>query len=277
MEKLIDLHTHSNKSDGSFSPSELVMYAKSHGLSAIALTDHDTTDGVKEAVLTGKRENIEVVTGIELSAKSKTETHILGYFIDVDNENLQKELADLKRVRCERNKEVEQNLIKMGFDVSLAEAEKLSGGGTVGRAHFARVMMNKGYVKSVKEAFDKYLSSGKGGYSSNQKITAEEAVEIIKNAGGMAFAAHLHLMKRTDDDLFEFIKSLKNAGLDGIEGFYTEYTPEMQKKYFDLAKQLGLKISGGTDFHGAMKPHIEIGTGLGNLKIPYSVLEDMRR
>lgn len=277
MEKFIDLHTHSNKSDGSKSPSELVIYAKSRGLAAIALTDHDTTDGVKEAVLTGEKENIEVIRGIELSAKSKTETHILGYFIDIENKTLQKELAELKKVRCERNKEVEQNLIKMGFDVSLAEAEKLSGGGTVGRAHFARVMMNKGYVKSVKEAFDKYLSSGKGGYSSNQKITAQEAVEIIKNAGGMAFAAHLHLMKCDDDDLFEFIKSLKSAGLDGIEGYYTDYTPEMQKKYLNLAKKLDLKISGGTDFHGTMKPHIEIGTGLGNLKIPYSVLENMKK
>ncbi|MDY5627248.1 MAG: PHP domain-containing protein [Clostridia bacterium] len=276
MEKLIDLHTHSNKSDGSYSPSELVMYAKKHSLSAIALTDHDTVDGVKEAVLAGKKENIEVVSGIELSAKSKTETHILGYFIDISNENLQKELAGIKKVRLERNKEVEHNLQKMGFEVSLAEAERLSGGGIVGRAHFARVMMDKGYVKSVKDAFDKYLSSGKGGYSSNQKITPEQAVEIIKNAGGKAFAAHLHLMKRTDDDLFDFLKSLKEAGLDGIEGFYTDYTFDMQKKYLDMAKRLDLLISGGTDFHGAMKPHIEIGTGYGNLKIPYSLLDNMR-
>lgn len=276
MEKLIDLHTHSNKSDGSYSPSELVMYAKKHSLSAIALTDHDTVDGVKEAVLAGKKENIEVVSGIELSAKSKTETHILGYFIDISNENLQKELAGIKKVRLERNKEVEHNLQKMGFEVSLAEAERLSGGGIVGRAHFARVMMDKGYVKSVKDAFDKYLSSGKGGYSSNQKITPEQSVEIIKNAGGKAFAAHLHLMKRTDDDLFDFLKSLKEAGLDGIEGFYTDYTFDMQKKYLDMAKRLDLLISGGTDFHGAMKPHIEIGTGYGNLKIPYSLLDNMR-
>ncbi|UKI36408.1 MAG: hypothetical protein L6V93_21380 [Clostridiales bacterium] len=140
-------------------------------------------------------------------------------------------MPTLKRVRCERNREVEQKSYKkMGFDVSLAEAEKLSGGGTVGRAHFARVMMNKGYVKSVKEAFDKYLSSGKGGYSSNQKITAEEAVEIIKNAGGMAFAAHLHLMKRTDDDLFKFIKSLKKMQvLTALRDFTPNTRPKCTK------------------------------------------------
>ena len=276
MEKYIDLHTHSNKSDGSYSPSELVAYAKKHSLSAIALTDHDTTDGVAEALEAGRNEGVEVISGIEISAKSETETHILGYFIDINNQNLQKELAELKKVRMMRNREVEKNLRKMGFDVTYDEAAALSDG-IVGRAHFARVMMEKGYVKSVKEAFDKYLSSGRGGYSNTQKVSPKEAVELIKNAGGKAFAAHLHLMKRDDDDLFEFIKSLKSAGLDGIEGYYTEYTPKMQKKYQNLAKRLDLKISGGTDFHGLMKPHIEIGTGLGNLKIPYSVLENMRK
>jgi len=277
MDKVIDLHTHSNKSDGSMTPSELVRYAKEKGLAAIALTDHDNIDGVREAMEEGKRVGIEVVPGIELSAKSETETHILGYFIDIENKEFLEALEEIKRVRIKRNEDTERKLHENGFNVSFDEAKEFAGTGIVGRAHFAKVMVKKGYAESVKDAFDRYLSNGKPCYSNLQGISATECVKLIKSAGGVAFVAHLHLIRKSDEDLLEFLKELKAAGLCGIEGYYSEYTPEMQEKYQSMAKELGFIVSGGTDFHAAMKPHIEIGKGLGNLKIPYSVLEGIKR
>ena len=272
----IDLHTHSVKSDGGFQPSEVVDIAKEAGLAAISLTDHDVIDGVKEAMARGEEVGVEVIPGIELSAKFKTETHVLGYFVDLDNPAFLEKLEEIKRVRMQRNYETAENLQKIGFPITVEDAMELAPNGIIGRAHFARVMANRGYVSSVKEAFDEYLANGKPGYSTLQLLTPRDAVELIKSAGGLAFLAHLHLTRLEGEELYNFVSELKEAGMDGIEGYYTEYTPEMQNEYQALAKKLDLAISGGTDFHGQMKPHISIGRGLGNMEIPYSVLENMK-
>ena len=276
MEKLIDLHTHSIMSDGSMTPAEVVREAKKAGLAAIALSDHDTVDGVREAVAEGKKIGVEVIPAIEFSVISKTETHILGYFIDIDSPLLSDALKSIIDTRRERNEITCRKLNELGFDVTMDEALALAPNGFIGRAHFARLLMDKGYTSSVKEGFDLYLENGKYAYCGKQSMTDEEAVRLIKNCGGLAFVAHLHLTKLGDGELLEFLARLKAAGLDGVEGYYTEYTPEMQEKYQAMASRLGLMLSGGTDFHAAMKPHISIGKGLGNLKIPYSLVEKMK-
>ena len=276
MEKYIDLHTHSLMSDGSMTPAEVVREAKNAGLAAIALSDHDTVDGVREAMAEGKKLGVEVVPAIEFSVQSETETHILGYYIDIENPKLLETLERVIETRRFRNRETCRKLNELGFDITLAEAEAIAPNDFIGRAHFAKLLADKGYTKSVSEGFKLYLENGKYAYCGKQTLTDEEAVRLIKDCGGVACVAHLHLTKKSDDELREFLTRLKACGLDGIEGYYTEYTPEMQTKYQTLAKELGLIISGGTDFHAKMKPHISIGTGLGNLKIPYSVLETIK-
>lgn len=276
MEKYIDLHTHSLMSDGSMTPAEVVREAKKAGLAAIALSDHDTVDGVREAVAEGERIGVEVVPAIEFSVQSETETHILGYYIDIENPKLLDMLKKVVETRRYRNRETCRKLNELGFDVTLAEAEAIAPNDFIGRAHFARLLMDKGYTKSVSEGFKLYLENGKYAYCGKQTMTDEEAVRLIKECGGVACVAHLHLTKKSDAELREFLIRLRACGLDGVEGYYTEYTPEMQAKYQALAADLGLIISGGTDFHAQMKPHISIGTGLGNLKIPYSVLENIK-
>lgn len=275
-QNFIDLHTHSIMSDGALSPAEVVRHAKESGLRAVALSDHDSIDGVKEAMEEGRRIGIEVVPAVELSAVSDTELHILGYYIDIENPFFLSQLKRALEVRKHRTQETCDNLVKLGFDVTVEEAMAIAPAGIVGRAHFARLLADKGYTSSVKEAFDLYLSFGKPAYSSSQCLTAVECVEMIKKAGGVSYVAHLHLTKMDDTALKSFLKELIPCGLNGVEGYYTEYSPEQQAKYQALAKELSLGISGGTDFHGAMKPHISIGTGLGNLKIPYCVLEGIR-
>ncbi len=276
MEKYIDLHTHSLMSDGSMTPAEVVREAKRAGLAAIALSDHDTVDGVKEAIAEGEKIGIEVVPAIEFSVQSETETHILGYYTDIENPKLAKALESIIETRKFRNRETCRKLNELGFDVTLDEANAIAPNGFIGRAHFAKLLADKGYTKSVSEGFRLYLENGKYAYCGKQSMTDEEAVRLIKDCGGVAFVAHVHLTKKSDAELRDFLIRLKACGLDGIEGYYTEYTPDMQAKYQALAKELGLIISGGTDFHAQMKPHISIGTGTGNLRIPYSVLETIK-
>lgn len=277
LEKYIDLHTHSLKSDGSMMPAEVVREAKRAGLSAVALSDHDTVDGIAEALDEGEKQGIEVIPAIEFSVISETETHILGYFIDINNPDLQKVLKEVVDLRIQRNYVTCQRLNELGFDITIEEVRALAPNNFVGRAHFARVLMDKGYTQSVKEGFDKYMSAGQYAYCEKQRLTAKEAIELIKKCGGLSFLAHPHLTKFDDEKIRAYLSELKSYGLDGLEGYYTDYTPEMQEKYQSMAREMGLMISGGTDFHAKMKPHISIGTGLGNMKIPYSVLEEMKK
>ena len=273
---LVDLHTHSNCSDGSMSPSELVLHAAEKGLAAIALTDHDTVDGIKEAVAKGKECGIEVVPAIEFSARSKTLTHILGFYIDEDNAQLKSVLTEIVDLRKERNEVTAKLLQELGFNVTLEEAAAIAPGGIIGRAHYAKLLMDKGYTSSVKESFDKYLAAGKPAYFTNQKLEAKCIIETIHAAGGVAFLAHPHQMK-LGDKLEDYVKELVSYGLDGMEGYYSEYDEKMQDEYQAMAARYGLALSGGTDFHGEMKPHISIGKGLGNMTVPYSVLRNIKR
>ena len=275
--KLIDLHTHSLKSDGAQTPADVVRTAHAAGLSAIALSDHDNIEGVPEAMAEGERLGIEVIPAVELSAQSDTELHILGYFIDIHNKRLNDAMAYALKVRDERQEETCRKLNEQGFQITMEEArEEAHGNPVLCRAHFAQIMVRKGYAESVKDAFNRYLSVGCYAYSNRQALTATEAVSLIREAGGIAVAAHLHLIKKPDDELREYLKALIPYGLDGIEGYYTDYTPDMEQRYRAMAKELGLVISGGTDYHGANKPHITIGQGRGNLEIPYSVLDGLR-
>ena len=273
----IDLHTHSNCSDGSMTPTELVRHAAEKGLKAIALSDHDTVSGIDEAIEAGKRYNVEIVPAIEFSVQSETETHILGFYIDHKSPILVEALENINKVRRLRTLNTCEKLQNLGFDISMEEALAIAPSGLIGRAHFARILMEKGYISSVKEGFDKYLANGRPAYDGSQYLTAESAVKLIEEIGGVSFVAHPHLIRLQDAQLREFLIELKKYGLCGIEGYYNEYTPEMQDYFQSLASELGLEISGGTDFHAKMKPHIEIGIGQGDMKIPYSVLENIKR
>lgn len=276
--KRIDLHTHSLKSDGAQTPADVVRTAYEAGLSAMALADHDNIEGVPEAMAEGERLGVEVIPAVELSAQSDTELHILGYFIDINNKRLNDAMAYALQVRDQRQEDTCRKLNEQGFAITMDELRQEAHGNPVlCRAHFAQIMVRKGYAASVQEAFSKYLSVGCYAYSNRQALTGPEAVSLIREAGGIAVAAHLHLIKMPDDQLKEYLKSLIPYGLDGVEGYYTDYTPDMEQRYRAMAKELGLVISGGTDYHGANKPHITIGSGRGNLEIPYTVLDGLRQ
>lgn len=274
--RTVDFHTHSTCSDGTLTPSQLVEHAKESGLSAFALTDHDSVDGIKEAQKRAEEIGIEFIPGIEFSAAEKTETHIIGLFIDPENETLLKTIEKLKGSRKRRMEEVCSKLRGLGFEITHDEALELAGGDFVGRAHIAKLMMQKGYCETVKECFDKYIGLGKPAYAEKNELSAVEAVKAIRAAGGLAYLAHLNQTGYDIEQLEKLLVQLKEAGLNGIEGYYPEYSAEHIAEYRALAERLSLSISGGSDFHGSMKPHISIGKGKGDLVIPYYVLENMK-
>lgn len=277
MNKHIDLHTHSTCSDGTLTPSEVVKHAKEKGISAIALTDHDTIDGLHEAIETGRDIGIEVITGIEFSVAADTEMHLLGLDFDIDCPAIKNILDEMIIQRDIRNYKVIELLAGLGIHITIDDILKEATSKVTGRSQIAKAMLIKGYVSSIKEAFDRYLSFGKPAFVERSTLTPEDAIEIIHKSGGKAFLAHLNQTGKSDEELYKLLTHLKKFGLDGIEGYYTEYTDDMNIRYKKMAEEIGLILSGGSDFHGTNKDGYELGTGKGNLKIPYELLEKIKK
>ncbi|MCR4436204.1 MAG: PHP domain-containing protein [Clostridiales bacterium] len=276
MDGIIDLHTHTTASDGSMNPGALVRHARAKGLAAIAVTDHDTVDGIEEALEEGEKLGIEVVPGLEISVDYKPEMHILGYFFNNTYKNIRGTLNRLKRSREVRNPKIIGKLNELGFCISLDEVKAEAKGEIVGRPHIAKVLMDKGYVKSIEEAFDKYLSSGKPAYFKKEKLTPEEGIRKIIEAGGIPALAHPIYLNLSLSQLDDLLGRLKQAGLKGIEAYYVDNTKDETGNFLRLAMKHELLATGGSDFHGSFKPDIEIGVGRGNLQIHYEVLEKLK-
>lgn len=277
MSRTIDLHTHSTASDGSFSPGELVRHAWENGLSAVALTDHDTVSGIEEALEMGKALGIEVIPGIEIGLEFKPEMHMLGYFFNNSYKKIGKVLDRLFNSREERNPRIIAKLNELGFNITMGDVRHNAGGSIIGRPHIAKALVDKGYVKDNNEAFEKYLASGKPAYFPKDKLTPAEGIGEILEAGGIPVLAHPIYLGMDYSRLDGLLADMKKAGLKGIEAYYTENRYEDTGNLLRLAIKHELIPTGGSDFHGSFKPDIEIGKGRGNLHVPYEVLESLKK
>jgi len=273
----IDLHTHSSHSDGSLSPRQLVQLAKDRRLRAIALTDHDTVAGLEEALEAGKELGVEVVPGVEISAQYPPGTmHILGYYLRASNRELLGALKKLQQARAARNPKIIQRLQGLGLEITTTEVLDLSGG-QVGRPHIAKALVNKGYVSSIDEAFSRYLKKGAVAYVEKFRFPPEEAIAIIRRAGGIAVLAHpFTLGINKVDELVLLVHELAKIGLEGIEVFYPDHTEEMAIVYEDVAKRLGLVCTGGSDFHGNFRDHSDLGKIRQGQYLDYGLLQGLR-
>jgi predicted metal-dependent phosphoesterase TrpH len=265
-DKYVDLHVHTKASDGTLCPEAVVRLARDRGLTAIAITDHDTMEGYLEA----PKDIIEVVPGIELTVDyMEREIHILGYFINPESLGIT-EMAALDRER--RNKLMIERLRADGFDISLSELKAQKTCGVLGRPHIAALLVTKGYAKTVKEAFEKWLAEGAKYYEPRRYLTIREAAEAIKSAGGVSVVAHPLQYGFSDDMLRSFISAAKEAGAVGLEAYYSEYSEEQTAYIEKLAGEYGMRLSGGSDFHGENRPEAPLGC----VKVPYSLLEELK-
>ena len=273
----IDLHLHTTHSDGSLRPADVLTLAQKAGVSALAITDHDIMDGLPEAMAVGTQLGIEVLPGVEISSfDGKGELHILGYCLNWRDEKLQSRLAVLRASRHRRNPLIVERLQAMGLELTYDEVRALAGTESVGRPHIARVLMEKGYVTSAKEAFDRYLAEGRPGYVARELPSPAEAISWIKEAQGVAVLAHPTWVKESDTALPAFVRALKDNGLGGIEVHYSTHTQQQTVRFLELAKQFDLLVTGGSDFHGLTKPDIEVGVGRGSLKVPEQLLAPLK-
>lgn len=273
----IDLHTHSTESDGTLTPQELMALAKETGLSAIALTDHDSIGGIAKARPEAEALGLELVPGVELSTDyNGKEIHILGYYINEENPEFRAKLKDFVDGRDMRNEKMTALLREEGFDITMEGLYAENPDSVITRAHFARYLVEHGFVKDRETVFAKYLGDNCRCYVPREKITPFEAIRLIELGGGLAFFAHPVLCHMNHDILRAFIRELKDAGLTGMEAVYSMNTPGDEANMRKLAQEFDLLISGGSDFHGSNKPHIHLGSGKGNLSIPYRVLAKIK-
>ncbi len=292
----VDLHVHSNKSDGSLAPAELVWLAAEKGLSAFALTDHDTTDGISEALEAAEEYNrklaegslpplssgreplpLEVIPGIEFSTEYEgKDIHIVGLYIDYEAPFFRKQIQSFVDSRIARNRKMCANLNGAGIDISYEKLLDAFPGSVITRGHYSRYLLEHGYVKSMPEAFDRYLGDHTKYFVPREKVTPAQAVELILKAGGLPILAHPILYHMSDTRLDRLVQGLKEAGLIGIEAIYSTYSAAEERQIRTLAAKYGLCLSGGSDFHGSTKPNLEMGTGYGKLYIPEDILTRLK-
>ncbi|MGC4095873.1 MAG: PHP domain-containing protein [Nitrospira sp.] len=273
----LDLHLHTTHSDGSCTPTEVVTMAHHAGVTALAITDHDIMTGVAEAITAGQACGIEIIPGVEISSLAgNSELHILGYFLDGHDSDLLAHLKTLREARHRRNPQIIERLQALGIDITYDEVRAFAGTDSIGRPHIARILMDKHVVTSAKEAFDRFLAEGKPAYVPRELPSPAEAIQWIKSARGLTVLAHPTWVKVAEQPLIDLVRQLKADGLDGVEVHYSTHTARQTRAYLSLAQQLGLLVTGGSDFHGLTKPDIEVGSGKGTLHIPPSLLPKMK-
>jgi hypothetical protein len=275
---LIDLHTHTNESDGTFSPFELVDAAVDLRLEALAISDHDTLAGYDRALPRAREKGLDLVCGIELSTKFHGKTvHLLGYFLqDNPTDVFRAWLAEMQATRRDRNLRMAERLRSLGIDVRIEEVER-KGRSLAGRPHFAQLMLEKGYVSTIQQAFDDYLDESAKGYVDRREPDIKHAIERLAAAGGISSVAHpVRMGYRDPEKMRAIVGELRDAGLTALEVYHSDHRPADVAQYRELAREFDLGVTGGSDFHGEVKPGIRLGTGAGNLNIPLSVLALLR-
>lgn len=276
--KYIDLHTHSTCSDGTLSPAELVTLGASLGLSAIALTDHDNMDGLEEAITAAAPLGLEVVPGIEFSTEYLgTDIHLLGLDLDYRAPDLLRQIEFYRSERLRRNQKMIRRMADDGIDISYEKMKARFGETVWTRAHFARYLAEQGYVPEMKDAFLTHIGEGCKYFVPRERVSPFAVTELILRFGGIPVLAHPLQYKFPENVLRALLEKLRDTGLMGMEVYYSTYSPDEQAYLLGLAKDCGLLPSGGSDFHGANKPNIRLGTGTDNLCVPYQILQDLRR
>lgn len=275
---MVDLHSHSIFSDGTSTPEELVNLAVQGGLTALALTDHDTTDGLPRFMAAGADSSLQTIPGIELSAEFGEVTfHMLGYFFDPANAELQTALKWVREGRTGRNVQILEKLNRLGYNLTHEDVLKHAGDDLIGRPHFAAALIEKGHFKSKDKIFQQLLGKGKAAYVDRLRLTPEACVEVIRKAGGVPVIAHPGQMKLTARSLRRLVKQLKEHGLGGIEVWHPIHKPHQMASYLRICEDFDLVAAGGSDFHGTLTPDLTLGRGFGDLCIPDMALEALRK
>jgi 3',5'-nucleoside bisphosphate phosphatase len=282
-DRLIDLHSHTTASDGTYSPAELVRAGVAAGLDALAITDHDTFAGYDEAEPVSRGEGLRLICGIELSTKihqpSRRTVHLLGYFLNGGpSPEFLAWIAGIQTARRDRNRRLALRLQSLGMDITLEEVESL-GKYMAGRPHFARLMVQKGYVATSREAFDRYLDESAPGYVDREEPALADAIAQVRAASGVSSLAHpIRLGKRDHVQEEQLIAAMCDSGLQAIEAYHSDHSAADSERYLGIARKYGLRVTGGSDFHGENKPNVALGRGLnGNLNVPASLLDELAR
>ena len=275
----VDLHAHTTASDGSLTPTELVHAAAGLGLAALAVTDHDTLGGLAEAAAAARTLPLTLVPGVELSVEDEGgRFHLLGYLFDPENVALRDSLVRIRESRAARNAQMAVRMAQLGLPVTMNDVRAHAGeGGVIARPHFAQALIEKGVVSSVQEAFDRYLATGKPLYLPKEVLTPRDAIALLHGAGGVTVMAHPGLVPLGDQALARRVESLRDeAGLDGIEAYYSQHTPAQTARFLTLAERLDMVVTGGSDFHGTPKPHVPLGVVFEGRPAPAGLLDALR-